>query len=41
MTPSNAGSDVDPFPSTLVANTVTSMSAAGGQRDEEVSKLNK
>ena len=39
MVPWNVGSEVDPFPSTLVAKTVTPMSAAGGQRDVEVSKL--
>ena len=34
--PWNIGSEVDPFPSTLVANTVTSMLAGGGQSDKEV-----
>ena len=33
----NTGSEVGPFPSTLVAITVTSMLAAEGQADKEVS----
>ena len=35
--PWNIGSEVGPFPSTLVAKTVTFMLAANGQSDEKVS----